>query len=107
MPESFQAETQLCLIIKIVLCEKLGNRRLKWLGRRPAWLLKPSAATEMTGPNASRGEWGVPEISDFFSELRIMADLSYFLLMFNLFHEKKTQRRMPEVGNRKFGSRTS
>jgi len=49
----------------------------------------------------------VPEISDFFSELRIMADLSYFLLMFNLFHEKKSQRRMPEVGNRKFGSRTS
>ncbi|MGO9370994.1 MAG: hypothetical protein ACLQBD_02700 [Syntrophobacteraceae bacterium] len=36
MPESVQAETQLCLIIKIVLCEKLGNyrsERLRQWGR--------------------------------------------------------------------------
>jgi hypothetical protein len=36
MPESVQAKTQLCLIIKIVLCEKLGNQRHEQLGVRLA-----------------------------------------------------------------------
>jgi hypothetical protein len=34
MPESVQAETQLCLMIKIVICEKLGNYRSTRLRQR-------------------------------------------------------------------------
>jgi hypothetical protein len=36
MPESVQAETRLCLIIKIVLCQKLGNQRHELFGARLA-----------------------------------------------------------------------